>query len=61
MTREQVYLFITKTPTYYQDLPRDLWFRSMDLRPLEQPAVKMYLNINIKVLSLIYFIRGFKQ
>jgi hypothetical protein len=37
MTREQVELFITKTPTHYRDLRRNLWFRSLDevqTRPL---------------------------
>jgi hypothetical protein len=38
MTREQVTLLITKAPTDYRDLnPR---FRSLDLRPLDQSAVK---------------------
>jgi hypothetical protein len=39
MTREQVKLFITKTPTHYRDLNPDLWFLRLDLRPLDQPAV----------------------
>jgi hypothetical protein len=42
MTREQ--LFITKTPTHYRDLNPALWFRSLDLRPLDQPAVKFISN-----------------
>jgi hypothetical protein len=44
MTREQV-KFITKTPTRYFGLGiliRVLWFRSLGLRPLDQPAVKFY-------------------
>jgi hypothetical protein len=40
MTREQVKLFITKTPTHYRDLNLGPLVRSLVLRPLDQPAVK---------------------
>jgi hypothetical protein len=35
-------LFITKTPTHY-------WFCSLDLRPLDQPAVKWVSNLFTKL------------
>jgi hypothetical protein len=45
-------LFITKTPTYYQDLNPDLWFRSLALGPLDHPAVEYFSKENF------YFIIG---
>jgi hypothetical protein len=39
-------LFIRKTPTHYGTRTRDLWFCSLDLRPLDQPAA-----VNIKSIS----------
>jgi hypothetical protein len=38
MTREQVQLFITKTPTHYRDLNPGPLVSSLDLRPLDQPS-----------------------
>jgi hypothetical protein len=40
MTHDQVSLFITKSPNQYRDLNSGRLFRSLDHRPLDQPAVK---------------------
>jgi hypothetical protein len=49
MTREQVQMFITKTPTHYRDLnPRSLVSWS---GPLDQPSIYFYKQ-NVKQLCL---------
>ena len=49
MTRKQMKLFITKPSAPTGTRTRDLWPRSLDLRPLDQPAVKFKLLVSVVV------------
>jgi hypothetical protein len=52
-------LFITKTPTHNRKT-RDLWFRSLDLRPLDQPAVNCNRTAHLVCSSIAVVSTSFK-